>query len=583
MDPKTLAYDMSRSYVRDFESELGPHVTNALYGKIRARDLKGLASFRETVQPEALQQVAVSRHLMQVEAFFSKNATFAEPEVTEAAAKASFEKAERLCRITNRRLDHYYVQHGRLDPDLQQWMARAVAYVDTVCGSHEAFLEALPKRIRFTSGATSTRPRREAHPPSKVTKRVVCTPGVEPYIRNLAEWFGYGRIKAKLTAWNRIEVVPKSWKTDRTIACEPEGNLPLQLAVDGYLKDRLRLIANIDLSSQAENQRLAKEASVSGQLATIDLSMASDTLAFNTVAWLYPQPWFEYLTSVRSPCYKGWDGETRPYAKFSSMGNGATFVLETLVFAAACFAVGSERYKVYGDDIVIETELVPDLLRLMQFLGFVVNQAKSYWTGPFRESCGVNCLSGVDITPFYLRGWGKLRPELCHNINGLAAVARPGGHLWKMLLRLTAELHLPRVPFNENSTSGIFIDIHTAYAERLIRHKGWVVRFKSYVPKQGKQAWADSRSLFLWHHDMYRDRPVKPLIKASQFPVSVRWARDAGRLPSDYTERSWVPIVGHKYVRRWVRYIPVAAATPVHLSWWTDDLMAQAKASPMVK
>lgn len=583
MDFKTLTYDVSRAYVRDYATQLGSDVTAALSGKIRARDLKGLASCSETaLDPAFSNNREIWRHLMQVEAFLKKNATFTEPEKARAAALASFEEAEKRCRITNRRLDHYYSKRGRLAPDLRQWMDKAAVYVHQWIGDYPKFLEGLPKRIRFTPGATSTAPRKASLPNLKVSKRVVCTPAAEPYVRNLAEWFGYGRMKARLTVCNRVEVVPKSWKTDRTIACEPEGNLPLQLAFDGYLKDQLRKLASIDLSDQGRNQRMAQEGSVGGHLATIDLSSASDTLAYNTVAWLIPQPWFEYLCAVRSPCYKAASGELRTYAKFSSMGNGATFALETLVFAAAAAAVGSKAFAVYGDDIIVETELVGDLLRLLGFMGFIVNRDKSHWTGPFRESCGGNYHTGADITPFYLREWCEMKSILSHNINGLAAVALPGGHLWKLLLRLRAEWNLPLVPFNDNSTSGVWIDPHSAYSHKLIRSRHQVVQFKSYVLREGgMHDLPDTRSLFLWHHDafrikVFRDKlPIDPVAIWQRDPLRVKLLLN-GRIskPGADTVRSGVPIVGHKYVRRWVCYIPVAAVTPGHLFWWSDDVFA---------
>jgi hypothetical protein len=93
--------------------------------------------------------------------------------------------------------------------------------------------------------------------------------------------------------------VPKNWKTFRTIACEPDGALPFQLAFDTFAKRRLRA-RGINLSDQSRNQLLAKEGSINGSLATIDLSSASDTVAFNTVALLFPTEWFDVLNAFRS-------------------------------------------------------------------------------------------------------------------------------------------------------------------------------------------------------------------------------------------------------------------------------------------
>lgn len=542
MNFSNLTYEITRRYVQDHRHELGDEVCNKILGWVRCRSLSHLASCREHFSDENIVKEKY-RHLLQIEAFFKKNAVFADPDKCLRAARLSFERAERICRITNRRLDFYYIQRDRIDPDLNLWLSRAEANVRSTLGDFSTFLEEMPRLLRFTSGATSTRSRRKSYPFLKISKKPVCTPGAAPYLSAISQWFGYGRLKEKLTTSNRVEVVPKSWKTHRTIACEPEGNVPLQLAFDGYAKRRLRRIG-IDLSDQTRNQELAKEGSRDNSLATIDLSMASDTVAFNTVAWLFPEPWFRYLNAIRCSHASGKFGEF-PYAKFSSMGNGATFAIETLIFAALAAAVGSKRYAVYGDDIIIERELVPSLLKLLRFFGFQVNQDKSYTDGPFRESCGSNWFNGTNITPFYLRSWSRVNAEICHNINGLASIARPWGSLWELLRDLIGTLKLPMVPWNYNTTSGILIDIPTSYSKKLIRSKRWQLKMKAYSPKSRLRRDFSMRSLFLWY-------------------------LEKNRRPTLEFESSRYTISSHKYVRKWVHWIPPVAVVPVHLYGWTD-------------
>jgi hypothetical protein len=220
----------------------------------------------------------------------------------------------------------------------------------------------------------------------KVKEQGTTTPGLVPYCEALGKYYGQNDLSVIPSNVNRVEFVPKSWKTDRTIACEPEWALPLQLAFDSYVKRRLRK-RGIDLSDQTRNQRLAYEGSISNNYSTIDLSAASDTVSYNTVAWLLPRPWFLYLARARSSFGRvSLNGDYIKYAKFSSMGNGATFCLETLIFASACYAVGSRTFSVYGDDIIIEPKHVPDLLALLAFLGFSVNREKSHIDGPFLKS-----------------------------------------------------------------------------------------------------------------------------------------------------------------------------------------------------
>lgn len=576
-DPITLTYDMCRCYVNDYALTLGPDATAKILGWIRSRNLKALTSCCELLG-DALSTSTKYRCAMQVEAFFKKNAAFSEPVKCSAAAHKAFLKAEELCRITNRRLDYYYIKRERLAPDLDFWMSKAEEYIDRTLGDFDHFLGAMPRYVRFTSGATSSRSRRRSLPYLKVTKRPVCTPAALPYIQTIARFFGYGEVRARLTTVNRVEIVPKNWKTFRTIACEPDGNLPLQLAFDGYAKERLRS-RGIDLSFQSRNRELARRGSIDGSYATVDLSMASDTIAYNTVAWLFPQPWFEYLCAVRSPSRSGKFGSA-PYAKFSSMGNGATFTIETLVFAAACYAVGSRDFKVYGDDIAIAPEFCENLMRFMKFLGFVINQDKSYTEGPFRESCGSNWFEGVDVTPFYIRNVSDLRPELCHNVNGLASVAMPYGMLWEKLRQVFNDHALPLVPFNEDTLTGVFIDVHTAYDQRLIRtgrKHPWVQEIKALRPKSPTRYIGDTRTLFLWYLDRYSklDRKAEPLAATWSFQLS-KYREDSDH-PGITVElpliRSRTPTSSHKYGRKWVHWIPPVAGTPDYLYGWSDFLL----------
>lgn len=569
MNPQKLTYDICRCYISDLKSTMPPDLVKKLAGYTRARDLDRLASCT-TLSSPALSTLDQYRTLMQVEAFFKKNKSFSDETRCAATAMSSFNRGERICRITNRRLDHYYMQRDRLDPDLQKWVTRMEKDIHELMGPFKTFLDELPRLVRVTSGATSTRSRRNSLPHLRVSKKPYASPRASKYLEALSHYFGYGALQVKETLANRLEFVPKNWKTYRTIACEPEGNVFLQLAFDAYIKRRLRRIG-IDLSNQSRNQALAYEGSVSGDLATIDLSMASDTLSFNTTAWLLPSDWFGYVNDVRSPRSRGVI-ETE-YAKFSSMGNGCTFGLETLIFAAACRAVGSKRSVVYGDDIVIETSLVDDLIRLLHFLGFVVNTEKSHFSGPFRESCGANWYNGIDITPVYIRDIDRRKAMLCHLVNSLAAIAIPEGDLWCLLLDLIRDERLPCVPFNENTTSGILVSYQSVEGRKLIRTRGWVPKYKAYQPvayKHRTRKALDSHAAFLWYLDtMERGRPpvFPPLNMDRELLRRMLRSPDLGV----YVTRTRYSISSHRYRRKWVRWLaPVVGATPIHIDLWSE-------------
>ncbi len=95
----------------------------------------------------------------------------------------------------------------------------------------------------------------------------------------------------------------------------------------------------------------------------------------------------------------------------SSMGNGFTFPLETLVFwalAESCREIAAPssgvRTLTYGDDIIIARDAYPLLLDVFRSVGFTLNVKKSYSDGRFRESCGADYILGSPVRPVYIDG-----------------------------------------------------------------------------------------------------------------------------------------------------------------------------------
>lgn len=227
----------------------------------------------------------------------------------------------------------------------------------------------------------------------------------------------------KVVPGNSVITVPKNYKTDRTIAKEPCMNIYVQKGIGRVIRRRLKSVG-IDLSSQENNQRAALIGSLDGSLATVDLSMASDTVAYELVNFLLPNDWWLALEQCRSPIGVLPSGELLRYQKFSSMGNGYTFELETLIFWAICQQVccyytneTDSRVLVYGDDIVIPSDKADALLDRLKEAGFTPNPKKTFAEGPYRESCGKHYFQGHDITPFYVRRPVKAldRLFLAHN------------------------------------------------------------------------------------------------------------------------------------------------------------------------
>jgi len=206
---------------------------------------------------------------------------------------------------------------------------------------------------------------------------------------------------------NKIVTVPKNSKTDRTIAVEPGINLWYQKAVGTMIRKRIRKVG-VDLNSQLRNQQLAQSSSLSGSLATVDFSNASDSISRATVEALLPPRWHLFMDLLRSH-FGSIEGSTLRYEKFSSMGNGFTFELESLIFFAVASSVceylrlPQNDVSVYGDDVILPVGAFNLFREMCDIYGFTINERKSFKSGSFRESCGSHYFAGIDCKPYFLR------------------------------------------------------------------------------------------------------------------------------------------------------------------------------------
>jgi hypothetical protein len=336
----------------------------------------------------------------------------------DAAIKKMLE-TEDNCRTINE--DGYFYQGFAYQAEwCNTVLSRAANIVDRIFGdlNYEIF-----ETAGFSSGATTSRRRRKGDPYYKYSKSfpVHCTPQAHPYgiaLRGLTPmWYEYGSTITCVPG-NRISTVPKKTEIDRCIAMEPDVNMALQLSVGRYLRRRL-LKFGIDIRDQTLNQRLAREGSINDNLATIDLSAASDSLSIRLVRDLLTPDWFALLDDLRSQKGQLPDGKEIVWEKFSSMGNGFTFELETIIFYALSRAAIEEEVlaesnslegyshhhtlSVYGDDIICPSKYADNVIMILRNVGFATNVEKTFTRGPFRESCGKHYYNGYDVTPIYVR------------------------------------------------------------------------------------------------------------------------------------------------------------------------------------
>jgi hypothetical protein len=230
-----------------------------------------------------------------------------------------------------------------------------------------------------------------------------------------------------LVPGNKVAFVPKTAVVHRTIAIEPLVNIYAQLGLGAVMRRKL-LRAGMNLEDQSPNQRAALKGSRDGSLATIDLSSASDTVARELVRLLLPEGWFNVLDMCRSKVGL-YEGQWLRYEKFSSMGNGYTFELETLIFLGLALAVCTEleistdEVLVYGDDIVVPVAAFRLMSDVLEFCGFSLNKSKSFSEGVFRESCGKDYFDGHDVRPFFQKELPNEIQDLFRLANGLRMLA----------------------------------------------------------------------------------------------------------------------------------------------------------------
>ena len=219
--------------------------------------------------------------------------------------------------------------------------------------------------------------------------------------------------------------VPKTYKINRGIAPPSvvEGFLSQGLGV--YLRMLLEERTHINLATaKSTHMRAARDGSKNGNVATIDMSNASNSFVWEHVKQLFPRSWWYVLDIVRTRLIEI-NHEVYELKSYMLMGSGHTFPMQTIMFYALAEAVrqlSNSRGKTltFGDDIILPTRCASIFCRIMTSLGFTINKEKSFISrvGKFRESCGGDYYLGFDVRPVMPKG--TFEPmgmvEFCANI-----------------------------------------------------------------------------------------------------------------------------------------------------------------------
>lgn len=327
----------------------------------------------------------------------------------------------------------------------------------------------------------------------------------------------------QVVSGGRFDSVPKSFKTDRSIEIQPTINMWAQKGISVIIEHYVRAHCGLDLScQQVINRELAGRASFDGSLATIDLKEASNRIPWSLVQSLLGNHMLLDLISMArvQNTQLPW-GDDIELSMCSTMGNGFTFALQTAIFLSAVETVldfsgyplerqprmalptsaakaalrwsqvldtdlGAETlpsfqiqgtlggsdlsgvwlpvWGVFGDDLIVPTKCVPDLIFMIEsVLGGKVNADKSFHVGDFRESCGADWYRGLNVRPVYARSL-KTPQDRLSLLNRL--ISWSGFH--RIPLPLTCQAlwaSIPEkllVPMFEGDTAGLQVLEHFA-------------------------------------------------------------------------------------------------------------------------
>lgn len=316
------------------------------------------------------------------------------------------------------------------------------------------------------------------------------------YTRAFPEWANAENIRLssygvpRIVKGNRLSFVPKNDDISRSICTEPVLNMFYQLGFGTILESRLEAFAGIRLKTQQfKNRELARKGSFSDSYVTIDLSSASDSMSIPMLKYLLPPDFFKWLEMLRSPECTLPNGQQHVGGMISTMGNGYTFPLQTILFTCIVLSafkvdglapifprgLSEGNFGVNGDDIIVPKQISAKVLRLLHLLGFTPNKDKTFVEGPFRESCGGDYFNGKNLRGVYVKR--LTTPQSRYSvINQLNLFSTRTGILLKRTVQsLTKTVKFLAVPLWESDDSGIRVPLEA------VRKHLWKDENQSYL------------------------------------------------------------------------------------------------------
>jgi len=289
---------------------------------------------------------------------------------------------------------------------------------------------------------------------------------------------------------SKLTFAKKNFDISRVINTEALVEMLFQLGLGDLMEDCLMDWFNINLSKQPTiNRFLAKLGSIYGSHATVDLKSASDLNSTRFMNWFFDRRMLQPLDTVRAKCIELPDGSILNLETYSTMGNGFTFPLQTIVFACIVEAAYHElriptdnsgaipAFSVFGDDIICVAKAYDKVLALLEWCGFRVNKQKSFNTGSFRESCGEDFFKGHNVRGVYIKRFHHETHKFSVFNRLTRWSIRNGVDLSDILRHIKGLVDFRPVPFDESDAAGI----KTPYSmSGLHRRRDGSVRFKRW-------------------------------------------------------------------------------------------------------
>lgn len=316
-------------------------------------------------------------------------------------------------------------------------------------------------------------------------------------------WHKANRISTDVST---LRFVPKDVTKARSICMEPNTFMWAQQAVLANILWYMRngpVSQFVQLEDQSRNRQLAEWGSLTGEIDTIDLSSASDSVHSELVRAIMPRKLRYALFGCRTSKVRLPDGAVMEVKKFAPMGSAVCFPTQCLIFTAVSIlaalyeaegrAEGDDspigdrwfpnfgdslrrlfagepgyhydrgRFQplaIYGDDIAVDCRLTPTIIYLLTSLGFSVNVEKSFTDEQaFRESCGGFYHRGEDVTPlrFSIKRIRDGNPSSC--VASTVSLANRAGdfgyrHLQRYLIHLALSLE-GNIPFTSSRDASL--------------------------------------------------------------------------------------------------------------------------------